>query len=164
MPTSSLVHSRETQAINFKTAKDRVSLLGCTNAAGICKLPLTFIHRSARPCRFKHMDMSFLYWSQSKAWMDTKHVFMTLLKFVPHVKKFCEQNGIEFEILLLLDNTPAHPSTTSLLSRGGEVTTMYLPPNTMSILQSMDQGNFSIIFIIFSRLVWYIVVAGTELK
>ena len=26
---------------------------------------------------------------------------MTLLKFVPHVKKFCEQNGIEFEILLL---------------------------------------------------------------
>ena len=61
-------------------------------------------------------------------------------KFVPHVKKFCEQNGIEFKILLLLDNAPAHPSTARLQSRGGEVTTMFLPPNTTSILQPMDQG------------------------
>ena len=42
--------------------------------------------------------------------------------------------------MLLLDNAPAHPSTETLQSTGGEVTTMFLPPNTTSILQPMDQG------------------------
>ena len=59
-------------------------------------------------------------------------------KFVPHVKKFCEQNAVEFKIVLLLDNAP---STETLKSTGGEVTTMFLPLNTTSILQPMDQGS-----------------------
>ena len=29
--------------------------------------------------------------------------------FVPHVKKFCEDKSIEYKILLLVDNAPAHP-------------------------------------------------------
>ena len=144
MPSKSLVHCGETQAKNFKEPKDRVTLLGCSNASGTCKLPLVFIHKSAKPRCFKHMDMNTLpvhYFSQPKAWMDAR-LFETWFheKFVPHVKKFCHNHGIEYKVLLLLDNAPAHPSAEKLKSRDGKVTTMFLPPNTTSILQPMDQG------------------------
>ena len=144
MPSKSLVEAGETQAKNFKQAKDRVTLLGCSNASGTCKLPLAFIHKSAKPRCFKHMDMGSLpvhYLSQSKAWMDAK-LFEGWFheQFVPYVKKFCRDKGIEYKVLLLVDNAPAHPSSEKLTSRDGKVTTMFLPPNTTSILQPMDQG------------------------
>ena len=60
MPSKSLVHCGEKQAKIFKKSKDRVTLLGCANAAGTCKIPLTFIHTSARPHCFKQMDMNML--------------------------------------------------------------------------------------------------------
>ena len=40
MPSKSHVEAGETQAKNFKQAKDRVTLLGCSNTSGTCKLPL----------------------------------------------------------------------------------------------------------------------------
>ena len=49
MPSKSLVHCGEKQAKNFKQAKDRVTLLGCCNASGTCKLLLAFIHKSTKP-------------------------------------------------------------------------------------------------------------------
>ena len=60
--------------------------------------------------------------------------------FVPFVKKYCNEVGIEYKILLLIDNTPAHPTLEKLISKHGKVTTMFLPANTTSILQPMDQG------------------------
>ena len=143
MPSKSLVHCGE-QAKNFKQAKDRVTLLGCCNASGTCKLPLAFIHKSARPRCFKNMEISALpvcYLSQPKAWMNATLFEGWFHKnFVPHVKKFCQDQGIEYKVLLLLDNAPAHPSPEKLTSCDGKVTTMFLPPNTTSILQPLDQG------------------------
>ena len=139
-----LVHYGERQAKNFKQSKDRVTLLGCANAAGTCKLPLAYIHKSARPHCFKHIDIASLpihYFSQQKGWMDSK-LFERWFqeKFVPHVKRFCQEQGVEYKILLLLDNAQAHPSVEMLQSADGKVTTMFLPPNATSILQPMDQG------------------------
>ena len=93
MPSKSLVLHGEKQAKNFKWAKDRVTLLGCCNASGTCKLPLTFIHKSARPRCFKNTEMSSLpvsYMSQSIAWMNAT-LFEAWFhdKFVPYVNKFC---------------------------------------------------------------------------
>ena len=73
MPSRTLVHCGEKHAMNFKKAKDRVTLLACANVT--CKLPLMFIHKSKNPRCFKHMDMNNLpvhYYCQKKAWMDTK--------------------------------------------------------------------------------------------
>ena len=56
------------------------------------------------------------------------------------MKHFCQVSNIEYKILLLLDNAPAHPSTETLTSADGRVTTCFLPPNSTSILQPMDQG------------------------
>ena len=44
MPSRSLVESGEKQARNFKKPKYRVTMLGCANASGTCKLSLAFIY------------------------------------------------------------------------------------------------------------------------
>ena len=81
------------------------------------------------------------YYKQTNAWMDTT-VFESWFhnKFVPHMKKHCRNNDIEYKVLLLLDNAPAHPSKEVLKSRDGKVVVIFLPPNTASVIQPMDQG------------------------
>ena len=141
LPSRTLIHCREREAKNFKKSKERVTLLACSNAAGTCRLPLMFIHTSAKPRCFKHMDMNSLpvhYYSQKKAWMDST-LFESWFhdRFVPYAKKFCQDNSIEYKILLLLANAPAHPSVEILQSKDGRVNTMFLPPNTTAIIQPM---------------------------
>ncbi len=144
MPSRSLVHCGEKQAKNFKKSKDRVTLLACANATGNFKLPLTFIHKSTKPRCFKSIDMSKLpvhYFPQSKAWMNA-NIFEKWFHsyFVPYVKDYCSQAGIESKGLLLIDNAPSHPTLEKLKSSDGKFITIFLPPNTTSLIQPMDQG------------------------
>ena len=108
------------------------------------KVPLAFIHKSARPHCFKNVDMNSLpvcYLSQPKAWMDTA-LFESWFheKFTPYVKKFCQDQGIEYKLLLLFGSAPAHPSANKLTSHDDKITIMFLPPNTTAVLQPLDQG------------------------
>ena len=45
--------------------------------------------------------------------------------------------------LLILDNAPAHPSESVLVSDDGHIRVMFLPPNMTSVIQLMDQGIIS---------------------
>lgn len=56
-------------------------------------------------------------------------------RFTPSVEKFCKEKR-----LLLLDNAPSHPSAATLQSPDGKIKSIFLPPNTTSIIQPMDQG------------------------
>ena len=40
----------------------------------------------------------------------------------------------------MLDNAPAHPSTDVLQSEDGTIKCLFLPPNTTSLVQPMDQS------------------------
>ena len=40
----------------------------------------------------------------------------------------------------MLDNAPAHPSTSRLCSKDGCIKTLFLPSNSTSMIQPMDQG------------------------
>ena len=106
--------------------------------------PFDIYPQSSKPRCFKHMNMESLpvhYFAQHKSWMDSK-VFLEWFqrKFVTHVKQFCQEVGIECKILLLLDNSPAHPSSDNLQSLDRTVTTMFLSANTTSLVQPIDQG------------------------
>ena len=54
------------------------------------------------------------------------------------LKRFCEKENIEFKVLILLDNVLSHPSEIY-----ESIKVVFLPPNTTSILQPMDQGVIS---------------------
>ncbi|XP_067131366.1 tigger transposable element-derived protein 7-like, partial [Centruroides vittatus] len=45
--------------------------------------------------------------------------------------------------LLLLDNCPAHPLADNLVSNNGKIKVMYLPKNTTTLIQPLDQGIIS---------------------
>ena len=130
---------------NFKKAKERVTIMACSNASGSHRLPLVVINKSAKPRCFKQMDMDALpvhYFPQTKSWMDCQ-IFSKWFheRFIPSVKKFCKEKGIEEKALLLIDNAPSHPSAATLQSADdGKIKAMFLPPNTTAILQPMDQG------------------------
>lgn len=52
-----LVTCREKSAPGFEKAKDRLTVLGCTNATGTHKLQAIFIGKSAKPRCFEHVYM-----------------------------------------------------------------------------------------------------------
>ena len=143
LPQRTLVSCREKSAPGFKKAKDHLTVLGCTNATGTHKLKPVLIGKSARPRCFKHVNMDALpviYKSQRNAWMNSE-IFVEWFKkdFVPAVKSHQRSQNIRSpKALLLIDNCSAHPD--ELSSRDGSVTCLFLPPNTTSLIQPMDQG------------------------
>ncbi|KAG7172207.1 Tigger transposable element-derived protein 1-like 50 [Homarus americanus] len=141
IPSKSFVVKNASKIRGRKMQKERITVLFTTNASGTSKLKLSVIHTARKPHAYKTMDMTKLnvHWlTARKAWM-----FSTLSLswiddcFVPDVKKFCEQQNVAFKILLLLDNAPGHSPL--LLDRHPNVKVVFLPPNTTSILQPMDQ-------------------------
>ena len=144
LPDKTLAKKSEKGAKGMKKQKDRVTLMACANATGSHKLPLVFIHKSKNPRCFKHVNQSALpvkYSSQRSAWMDTA-IFTKWFheEFVPSVKKHLTNRGLAPKALLLLDNAPSHPDITKLVSHDKQISAMFLPANTTSLIQPMDQG------------------------
>ncbi|XP_066108720.1 tigger transposable element-derived protein 1-like [Saccopteryx bilineata] len=67
------------------------------------------------------------------------------LIFGPAVKKYLQENKLPMKALLILENAPAHPPgfEDDILYEFKFVKVLYLPPNTTSILQPMDQQVIS---------------------
>jgi len=67
LPSKTLADASEKSVNNFKSPKDRVTLMATVNASGDVKLPLLFIHKSAEPRCFAGINKSVLpvyYYSQ----------------------------------------------------------------------------------------------------
>ena len=116
----------------------------CANATGSIKFPLVFIHKSKNPRCIKHIDKNDLpvdYYAQQNSWMDST-IFTQWFKqkFLPHCRRALKDQGLAERAILLLDNAPSHPDVDSLRSDDGEISCVYLPPNTTSLIQPMDQG------------------------
>ena len=124
LPQRTLVSCREKSAPGFKKAKDRLTVLGCTNATGTHKLKPVLIGKSAKPRCFKNVNMDALpvtYKSQRNAWMNSEIFGEWFTKeFVPAVKRHQRSQNIRSpKALLLIDNCSAHPD--ELSSRDGSV-------------------------------------------
>ena len=104
------------------------------------KLKPMLIYHSENPRALKNYAKSSLpalCKCKSKAWV-TVHLFMTwfIEYFKPNVKIYCSEKKNPFNILLLIDNAPAHPWA---LGEMYEIDVVFMPANTTSILQSMVQ-------------------------
>ncbi|XP_037801949.1 tigger transposable element-derived protein 4-like [Penaeus monodon] len=95
------------------------------------KLPMFVIGKSKSPRCFKNIKhLPTQYTSQNKSWMSSE-IFEEWVRKVD--RKFRVDGR---KIALIIDNCPAHPTLSNLTN----VQLVFLPPNTTSILQPMDQG------------------------
>ncbi|XP_064100872.1 tigger transposable element-derived protein 1-like [Macrobrachium nipponense] len=90
--------------------------------------------------------------TNARAWV-TRQFFTDLVNLVfgLSVKEYLQKNNLPLKALLILDNAPAHPPglQDDILEEFQFVKVLYLPPNTSSILQPMDQqviANFKKLF------------------
>jgi hypothetical protein len=84
--------------------------------------------------------LTFTLWrSNRKAWITTA-VFESYFsnELSRELKAYCERINVPFRILILLDNAPGHPA--SIADVDENINVMFLPPNTSSLIQPMDQG------------------------
>ncbi|XP_053568580.1 tigger transposable element-derived protein 1-like [Bombina bombina] len=111
MPARTFIARQEKSMPGYKPAKDRITLLLGGNASGTLKLKPLFIYRFQNPRALKNYVKTRL----PVHWRANKKAW----------------------ILLLVDNAPGHPRTLDKLNPNIRVE--FLPPNTTSLLQPMDQ-------------------------
>lgn len=143
MPSRTYVAKELKSVPGHKVAKDRVSLLLCSNASGNCLMKPLLINRSLNPRAMKNVNKSSLpvYWQANrKAWM-TANVFENWFynSFVPDAEKLMKEKNLDFKVLLLVDNASVHPQDLS----HPNVKVIFLPANTTSLIQPLDQGAIS---------------------
>ncbi|UYV60806.1 hypothetical protein LAZ67_1002390 [Cordylochernes scorpioides] len=142
MPTRTYIAKSEKNASGFKAAKDRVTLLLCSNASGDRMLKPLLVNRSLKPRALKGKDLNTLpvHWmANKKAWVTTAIFTEWFNKcFVPEVENYMKEMGLEFKILLILDNAPGHPNL-----EHPNIKVVFFPPNTTSLIQPLDQGIIS---------------------
>ena len=114
-----------------KKAKERLSVLLCSNMDGSDFLKPLVIGKYEKPRCFKGVNsLPVIYRANKRAWM-TSVIFTEWLRIVD--RQMVSQKR---SILMFVDNCAAHPPIDKLRA----VKLAFLPPNTTSKLQPMDQG------------------------
>ena len=119
------------QCSGGKKSKERLTVMVCANMDGSEKSKLLVIGKSLKPRCFKNVNtLPTEYTANKKAWM-TSEVFTEWLHKMD--KKFHTQKR---NVAMIVDNCPAHPHVKNLKA----IKLYFLPPNTTSVTQPMDQG------------------------
>jgi len=130
-----------------KISKDRVSVLLCANADGSHMLKSAIVGKNKKPRAIRNiMDtLPVHYYNSKNAWFTsdiTMDWFHT--KAVPEIRRYQTEvlkiPDDKVKALVIMDNCPIHPQIEQLTSDDNKIRCMFLPANTISLLQPMDQG------------------------
>jgi len=140
-PNKSMVHSEE-DGRGGKRAKDRITVMPCSNMTGTDKLPLLVIGKAQKPRCFKNVkSLPCTYKANKCSWM-------TGLIFTEWITDWDKQlRRKKRNIVLIIDNCRAHPVIKTLKA----IKIVFLPPNTTSLTQPMDQGIINSMKSIYHR-------------
>ncbi|XP_036364351.1 tigger transposable element-derived protein 1-like [Octopus sinensis] len=146
LPDRSFISKEEKTIPGYKASKERVTIMLGGNCAGDFKLKPLLVYHAHNPRALKNIPKASL----PVIWMANSKALVTVVvfedwffnHFIPAAEKYCKEKRIPFKILLILDNAPGHPQ--NIVDFDPNVTVVYLPPNTTSLLQPMDQGIIAI--------------------
>ncbi|XP_005333826.2 jerky protein [Ictidomys tridecemlineatus] len=142
VPRKTLIMADEKVPTDFKDAKQRLTVLGCANAAGTHKIKLAVIGKSLPPKCLKGTGSLPVHYYANKKASVTREIFSDWFNkhFVPAARAYCKEAGLEdnCKILLFLDNCSAHPPPELLVK--SNVFSIFLPLNVTSVIQPCDQG------------------------
>ena len=147
------ISEEEKKKPGFKASKQRITILLGTNIVGH-KLKPMIIGKSEKPHCFKGVIVENLpvhYYYSNKGWM-TSYIWghYTSFNLENELEKYCREQNIAFKILLLCDNFSGHNETFTVASQ--HITVMFLPPNTTSLIQPMDQGIIRMFKVNYTRI------------
>lgn len=119
------------KCVGGKMSKDRISVMLAANLNGTEKKKLLVIGKAKQPRCFKHKpQLPVDYYANSRAWMTSSI-------FEDYLQKWDQQLiSRRRKIVLVVDNCPAHPKISTLTN----IKLIFLPPNTTSLIQPLDQG------------------------
>jgi hypothetical protein len=114
------------------------------------------VYRAKNPRALKNKNKNYLpvFWQHNqKAWgTDVLYTEWFHQCFTPEVQKYLVQEGLPFKVLLIIENAPGNP--TSIAIENENVKVVFLPPNTTSLLQPLDQGIIRCVKATYTRLVF----------
>ncbi|KAM9486515.1 tigger transposable element-derived protein 1-like [Clarias gariepinus] len=126
----------------YKIAKDSLTLLLGGNASGDMKLKPLLVYHLENPRPLKNIAKGSLpvVWKSNPKALVTQAIFQDWFfhQFIPEVERYCLERDVPFNVLLLLNNAPGHPQFMDDFHPSVKV--VYLPQNTASLIQPMDQG------------------------
>lgn len=164
MPNRTFISKEEKTVPGFKVSKERLTLLLSGNAAGDCKNKPLLIHTSENPRALKGISKKSLpvHWmSNKKAWMTAKIFENWFLNcFCVEAETYCRHKNISFKILLIVDNATSHPPYLAELHPNVKV--VFLPPNTTSLIQPMDQGIIAAFKLYYLRRTFCELIEATD--
>ncbi|XP_027700865.1 tigger transposable element-derived protein 1-like isoform X1 [Vombatus ursinus] len=148
LPSRALSQEQKDVADSCKAAKDRLTILLGSNASGNIKLKPLLVYHSETPKHmrgFSKLNLPVIWKSNRKAWV-TVDLFNDWLvnHFCPVVQCYCTEYGYEPKALLVLDGSMGSLSNFDSLQTCIPIEVLFLPPNTASLLQPMDQGVFAV--------------------
>lgn len=137
-----LVARNERTAAGRKVFKERITVMPCVNSTGNHKIRLMAIGKSKKPRCFQGISLPDIHYRASKNAWQTRALFKEWFEdvFVPQVKTHLEEQDLPPKAILLLDNATCHLSEEELRTSDGNIQVKFLPPNTTSILQPLDQS------------------------
>lgn len=154
MPSRTFIFKDEAKVCGFKAYKDRVTIVMCGNAEGFLLKP-ALINKDKNPTPLKNKNKHLLpvHWMHNnKGWFHEC--------FIPQVKRYLAEKGLEFNVLLLMGDARANAHD---LSCDG-VRIEFLPPNITSLIQPMDQGVIRAFHALYARNSLQHLVDGMDLE
>ena len=119
------------------------------------KLPMFMIAKAIKPWCFKNVKfLPCRYRNKQKSWIDVG-LFEEWVREMD--KKFVSEGR---KIALTISNCPAHPQIESLKS----IKLFFLPPNTTSQVQPMDQGEIRSLKAQYRKNIVHKIFRGLEKK